>query len=101
MSKQLLKEALVLWMKYYLILNSNQYVKSSSFAKSIGLTQCNLLKGIVIWLVSAQSVVQSPVRSLDSNFSNAFSLFQLLQVMLAIYRLYRLPIRILGGKLQF
>ena len=38
-----------------------------------GCTQGNLLKGIVIWLVAARSVVQSPVRSLDGNFSNNFS----------------------------
>ena len=31
--------------------------------------QSNLLKDIVIWLVEAQSVVQSPVRAPDSNFS--------------------------------
>ena len=45
--------------------------------------QSNLLKGIVIWLVVAQSVIQSLVRALGSNFSNTFSLFQLLQIMLA------------------
>ena len=44
------------------------------------LKQGNLLKGIVIWLVAARSVVQSPVRALDSNFSNTFSLFQLLHL---------------------
>jgi hypothetical protein len=42
--------------------------------------QGNLLKGIVIWLVAAQSVVQSPVKAFDRNFSNTFSLFQLLQI---------------------
>ena len=35
--------------------------------------QGNLLKGIVIWLVLAQSGVQSPERVLDCNFSNIFS----------------------------
>ena len=36
--------------------------------------QGNLLKGIVIiWLVLAQSGVQSPERVLDSNLSNTFS----------------------------
>jgi hypothetical protein len=45
-----------------------------------GSDQGNLLKGIVIWLVVARSVVQSPVRALDSTFSNTFSLFQLLQL---------------------
>ena len=38
-----------------------------------------------IWLFEARSVVQRPVRALDSNFSNTFSLFQLLQTMLAIH----------------
>ena len=55
--------------------------------------QGNLLKGIVIWLVLARSVVQSLVRALGSNFSNTFYFiststpFQFLQIMLAIYRL--------------
>ena len=35
--------------------------------------QGNLLKGSFIWLVVARSVVQSPVRALDSNFSDTFS----------------------------
>ena len=34
--------------------------------------QGNLLKGIVIWLVAAQPLVQSPLRALNSNFSNTF-----------------------------
>ena len=38
------------------------------------LKQGNLWKGIVFWLVVARSVAQSPVRALDSNFSNTFSL---------------------------
>ena len=52
--------------------------------------QGNFLKGIVIWSVAARSVVQSPVRALDSNLSNTFFFistftpFQLLQIMLAI-----------------
>ena len=44
------------------------------FRAYLDLKQGNLLKGIVIWLVAAQSVVQSPVRALDNNFSNTFSL---------------------------
>ena len=65
-----------------------------------GLNKCsdqgNLLKGIVIWLVAARSVVQSPARALEGNFNNTFFIstftpFQLLQIVLAIYRL---PLRI-------
>ena len=33
------------------------------------------MDGIVIWLVVTQSVIQSPVSALDSNFRNTFSLF--------------------------
>ena len=58
--------------------------------------QGNLLKGIILWLDAAQSVVQSPVRALDSNFSNNFSLFQHLQLMLAIYS--SIPLKNFGGK---
>ena len=38
-------------------------------------TEQACMEGIVIWLVAAQSVIQSPVWALDSNFRNTFSLF--------------------------
>ena len=61
------------------------------------LVQGNLLKGIVIWLVAARSVVQSPVRALDSNFSNNFSLFQLLH----LFNFYKYCWPYIGYHLEF
>ena len=37
--------------------------------------QNNSLKGIVLWLVAARTVIQSPERALDSNFSITFPFF--------------------------
>ena len=53
--------------------------------EEISQNQGILLKGIVIWLVAARSILQRPFRALESNFSDTFSLFQLLQIMLAIH----------------
>ena len=78
-------------------INENE-VEGVDKANNGDVDQGNLLKGIVIWLAVARSVVQSPVRTLDSNFSNTFSLFQLLQIMLAIHRL---PLRIFFWKFFF
>ena len=63
------------------------------FREYLDLNKGNLLKGIIIWLVAAQLVVQSPVMALENNVSNTFSLFQLLQIMLAIYRFNHIPPR--------
>ena len=50
------------------------------FREYLDLNKGDLLKGIIIWLVAAQLVVQSPVMALENNVSNTFSVLQLLHL---------------------
>ena len=59
----------------YEVHSKDKIEPTSSKNVTTNTTEQACMEGIVIWLVAAQSVIQSPVWALDSNFRNTFPLF--------------------------